>query len=118
MTDGTTLVEVTISNDLVGGDSMAPALFVKEARAAERFWDFFTANIRNRHTRRAYYNAICKFAEFRAERGVHDLEYVKPIHVAGYVESLLSGFSKPTVKQHLARYGCFLTGSSSARSLT
>jgi site-specific recombinase XerD len=33
---------------------------------------------------------------------VHDLEYVKPVHVAGYIESLREGFAKPTIKQHLA----------------
>jgi integrase/recombinase XerD len=27
---------------------------------------------------------------------------VKPVHVAGYVESLFVGFAKPTIKQHLA----------------
>lgn len=75
---------------------------MKEARAAERFLDFFTANIQNKHTRRAYYNAACKFSEFCAERGVTDLEYVKPVHVAGYIESLRVGFAKPTIKQHLA----------------
>jgi hypothetical protein len=46
--------------------SIAPALFLKEARAAERFFDFFTANIQNKHARRAYYNAACKFSEFCA----------------------------------------------------
>jgi site-specific recombinase XerD len=75
---------------------------LKEARAAERFIDFFTANIRNKHTRRAYYNAACRFSDFCAQRGVHDLKYVKPLHVASYVESLLKGFAKPTIKQHLA----------------
>jgi site-specific recombinase XerC len=33
---------------------------------------------------------------------VHDIEYVKPVHVAGYIEGLLPGFAKPTIKQHLA----------------
>ena len=102
MTEGTALIEISASADLAAGDSSPPALFLKEARAAERFFDFFTANIQNKHTRRAYYNAVCKFSEFCAERGVHDLERVKPVHVAGYVESLRAGFAKPTVKQHLA----------------
>ena len=31
-----------------------PVLFLAEPKAAERFWEFFTANIRNRNTRRAY----------------------------------------------------------------
>ena len=100
MTESTALVEIGIPHELAEGSP--PALFLKEARAAERFFDFFTANIRNKHTRRAYYNAACKFSEFCAQRGVHDLANVKPMHVAGYIESLLPGFAKPTVKQHLA----------------
>ena len=98
----TALVPLYAPESLALQDGSPPALFLKEARAAERFLDFFTANIRNKHTRRAYYNATCKFSEFCAERGVHDLAHVKPVHVAGYVESLLSGFAKPTIKQHLA----------------
>jgi integrase/recombinase XerD len=100
MIEGTALVEIDIPHELAEGSP--PALFLKEARAAERFFDFFTANIRNKHTRRAYYNAACKFSEFCAEYGVNDLEHVKPVHVAGYVESLREGFAKPTIKQHLA----------------
>ncbi len=102
MTDSAALIEISIPHDLAEGNGTPPALFLKEARAAERFWDFFTANIRNPHTRRAYYNAVSKFSEFCAERGVHDLEYVKPVHVSAYVEGLRAGFAKPTIKQHLA----------------
>ena len=102
MTDSTALVEISIPHELAESSAGAPALFIKEARAAERFWDFFTANIRNKHTRRAYYNAVCGFSDFCAERGVRDLTLVKPAHVSSYIESLLPGFAKPTVKQHLA----------------
>ncbi len=102
MTESTALIEIGIPHDLAAGDGLPPALFLKEARAAERFLDFFTANIRNRHTRRAYYNAACRFSEFCSERGVLDLAHVKPVHVAAYVESLRDGFAKPTIKQHLA----------------
>ena len=79
-----------------------PTLFLGQARAAERFFDFFTSNIQNKHTRRAYYNAASKFSEFCAGHGVQNLEHVKPVHVAGYIESLREGFAKPTIKQHLA----------------
>jgi site-specific recombinase XerD len=102
MTKGTALVEISAPADLAAVDSSPPALFLKAARAAERFFDFFTANIQNKHTRRAYFNAACRFSEFCAEHGVHDLAHVKPVHVAGYVESLRQGFAKPTIKQHLA----------------
>jgi site-specific recombinase XerD len=98
----TDIVPFVEPRGLGGVTASPPALFLKEARAAERFFDFFTANIQNKHTRRAYYNAICKFSEFCAEAGVHDLAHVKPVHVAGYIESLREGFAKPTIKQHLA----------------
>ena len=87
----TAVTALTLLDDLAETGSKAPALFPLEVRAAERFWDFFTANIRNSRTRRAYYNAACRFAEFCAERGVHELEHVKAVHVAAYVESLRGG---------------------------
>jgi site-specific recombinase XerD len=102
MIEGTALVEFNVPADLAAGYGSPPALFLKEARAAERFFDFFTSNIQNKHTRRAYFNAACRFSEFCAKHGVHDLARVKPVHVAGYVESLRKGFAKPTIKQHLA----------------
>ncbi len=79
-----------------------PALFLPHAKAAERFFDFFTSNIRNKNTRRAYYKAACGFAGWCEGRGIQDLAQVKPLHVAAYVEGLLQELAKPTVKQHLA----------------
>jgi site-specific recombinase XerD len=105
MSDGSTPTEVIVLDPLQGLadiSAKAPALFLRQPRATERFFDFFTSNIRNKHTRRAYYNAASKFSEFCAEYGVRDLEQVKPVHVAGYIESLREGFAKPTIKQHLA----------------
>jgi site-specific recombinase XerD len=92
------LVPLDAPTDLAAQGGSLPTLFLKEARAAERFFDFFTANIQNEHTRRAYYNAACRFSEFCAKRGVRDLARVKPVDVAGYVESLRKGFAKPTIK--------------------
>jgi integrase/recombinase XerD len=105
MSSSSTSTEVIVLDPLQGLADIgakARALFLKEARAAERFFDFFTANIQNKHTRRAYFNAACWFSEFCAKRGVHDLARMKPVHVAGYVESLRKGFANPTIKQHLA----------------
>ena len=79
-----------------------PALFVAGPKAAERFWEFFTANIRNKNTRRAYYKAACRFSDWCAGHGLPDLALVKPIHVAAFIEELLGELSRPTVKQHLA----------------
>ena len=102
--------EIVPFTEPVGLSSVAaspPTLFLKEARAAERFFDFFTSNIQNKHTRRAYFNAACRFSEFCAEHSVHDLAHVRPVHVAGCIENLREGFAKPTIKQHLAAIRMF-----------
>jgi site-specific recombinase XerD len=94
------LVPVNIPRSLAELPTKTPALFLPNAKAAERFFDYFTSHIRNKNTRRAYYNAVCQFAEWCEGRGVRDLAHVKPFHVAGYIEGL--ALAKPTVKQHLA----------------
>jgi hypothetical protein len=53
-----------------------PALFLANSRAAERFFGFFTANIRNKNTRRAYYKAACRFYDRRNDETSLD-EYEK-----------------------------------------
>ncbi len=80
----------------------SPILFLPDAKSAERFFDFFTSNIRNKNTRRAYYKAVCRFADWCEGRGVVNLARVKPVHVAAYIESLAADLAKPSVKQHLA----------------
>ena len=69
--------------------------------AGRRFVEFFTANIRNPNTRKAYYRAACEFFDWcdQARLGLLDIE---PVHVAAWVESLGREFSPPTVKQWLA----------------
>ena len=79
-----------------------PALFRVIPEGSRRFWEFFTVNIRNPHTRRAYFKAVENFAAWGAERDLGDLARVTPMHVAAYVEQLGSTHAKPTVKQHLA----------------
>ncbi len=71
-------------------------------RAAWRFLEFFTANIRNKNTRAAYARAVRSFCDWLETRGVRDLRQLSPVIVAGYIEQLGETFSKPTVKQHLA----------------
>ena len=78
-----------------------PALFLPEPKASERFWEFFTANIRNKNTRRAYYKAAARFSDWCESRNIYDFKLVKPTHVAAFIEELLQEPSKPTVKQHL-----------------
>ena len=70
-------------------------------RAGRRFLEFFTANIRNRHTRFAYARACTQFLNWCEERGL-TLERIEPMAVAAYIELLIRERSPETVKQHLA----------------
>jgi site-specific recombinase XerD len=80
-----------------------PAMVAAAAEPAQRrFLEFFTANIRNPHTRRAYARAAGDFLAWCEMRGVTALAAVQPIHVAGYIEEQGGRVSAPTVKQHLA----------------
>lgn len=96
----TELAPYNVPRRLATFSARPPALFLPHPKAAERFFDFFTANIRNKNTRRAYYKAVCRFAEWCEAKGLRDLAAVKPFHVAAYIEGL--ELSKPTVKQQLA----------------
>lgn len=76
--------------------------------AYKRAAEFFTAEIRNPNTRRAYLNAARRFAGWCRERGL-DLTAVETLHVATYIDSLgvdTGGREKkltvPSIKQHLA----------------
>src|SRR5271154_3001686 len=85
-------------------ETVAPVPAVIAARghhAGRRFVEFFTANIRNPHTRKAYYRAAMEFFDWcdQARLGLLDIE---PVHVAAWVESLGREFSPPSVKQALA----------------
>ncbi len=78
-----------------------PAVFVASPSASRRFWEFFTANIRNPNTRRAYLRVAHAFSAWCEVHGLA-LAQIQPVHVAAYVETLLLQRSRPTVKQHLA----------------
>lgn len=84
------------------GPAPPPALFLKDAQSETRFWEFFTAQIPNDNTRRAYYTAVCQFSAWALSRGISDISRVQPIHVAAWVKESGSFRSRPTVKQHLA----------------
>src|ERR1700722_14256937 len=77
-------------------------------RASFRFVEFFTANIRNSNTRDSYGRAVREICEWCEARGLR-LEALNAVIVAGYIEFLGlrvanrgRGYSKPSVKQHLA----------------
>ena len=70
-------------------------------QAAERTVEFFTAQIRNPHTRAAYGTAVTRFFTWCDARGL-ELEQISPIAVATYIEEMQSQYRAPTIKQHLA----------------
>jgi site-specific recombinase XerD len=71
-------------------------------RAGRRFLEFFAAQIRNPHTRRAYARAVGEFLAWCESKGVSSLAAVQPLHVAGWIEMQGREVSAPTVKQQLA----------------
>lgn len=93
---------LTFSPALIPASVHLPELFQALPEGGRRFWEFFTVNIRNANTRRAYLKAVQIFAAWCTERGLEDLARVTPMHVAAYVEQFGRSHAKPTVKQHLA----------------
>ena len=64
--------------------------------------EFFAANIRNPHTRRAYYRAAEEFLTWCARAGVPSIAAVQPVHVATWIEMSGHELAAPSVKQRLA----------------
>jgi site-specific recombinase XerD len=79
-----------------------PALFAPDKTAAKRFIEFFTANIRNPNTRRAYARSAVEFAIWCEQSDLRELADIEPMHVAAYIETLQLRLAPPSVKQHLA----------------
>ena len=84
-----------------GPRATTPALFSPTGRAERRFWEFFTAHIRNPNTRLAYLAAVRRFAEWCEHRRIA-LDQVEPMVVAAYIEQLCGAHAPASVKQHLA----------------
>src|SRR5947209_2360429 len=81
---------------------IVPALIADLGDAAGwRYVEFFTANIRNPHTRRAYARACSRFFAWCEDRGLA-LAAIRPHDVATYIEGLQQEHSVPGVKQQLA----------------
>ena len=97
------LIPVSVPQPLThaGLDSI-PALFAAAGkRGAQRFIEFFTAEIRNMNTRRAYALAVGRFASWCEGRGFQ-IEHLTPVHIGAYVEQIGTEMATPSVKQHLA----------------
>jgi site-specific recombinase XerD len=91
-------------NDLaLVGSSSLPVLVVAAGEPASmRFLEFFAANIRNPHTRRAYARAAEEFLGWCASVGVRSIADVQPVHVATWIEVGTRELAAPSVKQRLA----------------
>jgi site-specific recombinase XerD len=71
-------------------------------RASRRFLEFFAANIRNPHTRRAYGRAVADFLAWCDDNQVPSVTAVQPLHVAAWIEMQQQEHAAPTVKARLA----------------
>src|SRR5260221_14531301 len=91
-------------NQLVSLRSSTLPEFIAAAgeRASMRFLEFFAANIRNPHTRRAYARAADEFLAWCATAGVPSIGAVQPVHVATWIEAGTRELATPSVKQRLA----------------
>lgn len=70
-------------------------------QASWRYVEFFTANIHNEHTRRAYARACSRFFAWSEQRGLA-LSAIRPFDVAAWVKALEAEHSAPGIKQQLA----------------
>ena len=85
------------------GSLALPALVAAAGeRASMRFLEFFAANIRNPHTRRAYARAAEEFLGWCVDAGVPSITAVQPVHVATWIEAGTRELAAPSVKQRLA----------------
>jgi integrase/recombinase XerC len=99
------------------GSPILPALVATAGeRASMRFLEFFAANIRNPHTRRAYYRAADEFLTWCASIGLSSIAAVEPVHVAAWIEMSGRELAAPSVKQRLAALRHCSISSSLARS--
>lgn len=71
-------------------------------RARNRFLEFFTAQIRNLDTRRAYVRDVTQFLDWCAAQDSSDIGGITTLHVAAYVELLTKNHAAPTAKRQLA----------------
>ncbi len=81
---------------------IVPALIAAVGdQASWRYVEFFTANIRNPHTRGAYARACSRFFAWCETRGL-SLTNIRPFDVAASIEEVQEKHGAPGVKQQLA----------------
>jgi len=88
---------------LITAPTALPALIAAGGdHASRRFLEFFAANIRNVHTRRAYGRAVAEFLTWCDDNRVPSIAAVQPLHVSAWIEMQTQQYAAPTVKQRLA----------------
>lgn len=99
-------------NELVAfRHSDTPALVAAAGdRARIRFLEFFAAQIRNPHTRRAYSRAVSAFLAWCESAGVISIEAVRPLHVATWIEAQTRAASAPRSSSNWRRSAICSTG--------
>jgi site-specific recombinase XerD len=96
-----TIQEAEVTSDL-RASNVVPAIIADLGdQVGWRYVKFFTANIRNPHTCRAYARACSQFFGWCEQRGL-TLTAIRPHDVATYIEQLQAQASAPSVKQQLA----------------
>jgi site-specific recombinase XerD len=88
---------------LRGESTSIPTQVVAAGEAAtERFIEFFIATIRNTNTRKTYLRAVKRFFAWADQAGILELDALRPLHVATYIEILGQSHERASVKLHLA----------------
>lgn len=95
------IIAPTALAELPGGHLIPALIAAAGEQAAWRYIDFFTSNIRNPNTRRAYARACGLFFAWCEERGL-TLATIRSFDVASYIEARQQTHSAPDVKQQLA----------------
>jgi site-specific recombinase XerD len=96
-----TVQQAEVTSDL-RASNVVPAIIADLGdQAAWRYVEFFSANIRNPNTRRAYARACSQFFGWCEQRNL-TLTAIRPHDVATYIEQLQKDASPPLVKQQLA----------------
>jgi integrase/recombinase XerD len=98
---------VSVPTGVVGrpktGPIVLPAILSSAGDdALTRFAEYFTVHIQNSHTRLAYFRNALSFLRWCEDRGLRDLEAIKPMTVAAFIQQLQATHAKPSIKQHLA----------------
>ena len=86
-TSNTATITLPATIDRAGTPAVPAVIAADGPKTAERFFTFFTDNIRNKNTRAAYYRNACRFFAWCEARGLA-LQGVRSYHVSAYVEAL------------------------------